>query len=330
MKILVAGGAGYIGSHTCKALSLAGHVPIVLDNLCQGQRDFVRWGELIVGDISDGNLLDHIFQERRIEAVIHFASFAYVGESVVEPDKYYRNNVCATLCLLDAMIRNKVSKIVFSSSCATYGIPQRVPIQEKDIQNPINPYGNTKLIVEKILADYDTAYNLKSICLRYFNAAGSDPDGQIGEMHNPEPHVIPCMLKAASGETHSFSIYGDDYDTPDGTCIRDYVHVVDLADAHVAALNLIEDTHSSDSFNLGIGNGYSVRRILDIVHEITKSSFSVEIKTRRPGDPPVLIANGEKARVELGWTPKYSIEAIIQTAWDWHIRKSNRKNLVFH
>jgi len=321
MKILVAGGAGYIGSHTCKALSQAGHMPIVLDNLCQGKRDFVRWGELVVGDISDSDLLDKIFQENRIDAVIHFAAYAYVGESVVEPGKYYRNNVCATLCLLDSMIHNKVNKIVFSSSCATYGIPQRVPILEQDFQNPINPYGNTKLIVEKILKDYDKAYNFKSICLRYFNAAGCDPDGQIGEMHDPEPHVIPCMLKAASGETQSFSIYGNDYDTPDGTCIRDFIHVNDLAEAHVAALNRLENNSSSDSFNLGTGNGYSIRKILEIVREITSRNFSLEIKNRRLGDPPVLIADGGKARMELGWNPKYSIEDIVQTAWKWHMKK---------
>lgn len=320
--ILVTGGAGYIGSHTVLALKEAGYNVVILDNLVYGHRDLVEkvlQVELIVGDTGDRALLDRLFKTRDITAVMHFSAYAYVGESVTDPAKYYRNNVLGTFTLLEAMLTASVKKFVFSSTCATYGIPEFVPIPENHPQNPINPYGATKLMVERILADFDVAYGFQSVRFRYFNAAGANPNGLLGEDHNPETHLIPLVLMTALGKRESISIFGTDYPTPDGTCIRDYIHVNDLADAHILGLEYLLKGGDSEVFNLGNGSGFSVREVIAAVEQVTGTSIAVEERDRRPGDPPILIGSSDKARAILGWQPQYpSIEDIVTHAWQWH------------
>lgn len=320
--ILVTGGAGYIGSHTVLALKQAGFNVIVLDNLVYGHRDLVDsvlQVELVVGDTNDRALLDNLFQTRDIAAVMHFSAYAYVGESVSDPAKYYRNNVVGTLTLLEAMLAASVKKFVFSSTCATYGVPQVVPIPEDHPQNPINPYGATKLMVERILSDFDVAYGLQSVRFRYFNAAGADPNGMLGEDHNPETHLIPLVLLTALNKRESISVFGTDYPTPDGTCIRDYIHVNDLATAHVLGLEYLLKGGSSEVFNLGNGKGFSVTEVIETAKLVTGRDIKVVECDRRPGDPPVLIGSSEKANKMLGWQPQYSsLKEIIAHAWQWH------------
>lgn len=317
--ILIVGGAGYIGSHVNKELNKRGYNTIVYDNLIYGHKEFVKWGIFEFGDLNDKKRLNEIFDKYKIDAVMHFAAYAYVGESVKEPSKYYNNNVCNTINLLDVMIAHDVKHFIFSSSCATYGEPIDMPIVEDAIQRPINPYGKTKLIIEKLLEDYEKAYGLHYSCLRYFNAAGDDPDCDIGELHNPETHIIPLTIYTALGKLDSFSIYGTDYSTFDGTCIRDYIHVLDLADAHIKALMYIKQNNKSENFNLGTENGTSVLEIIEEVKKVSGKEFLVNYAKKRPGDPAVLVGSNKKAKKLLNWEPNNSkIEYIIKTAWDWH------------
>ena len=321
-SILVTGGAGYIGSHAVLALKRVGYDVVILDNLVYGHRDLVEkvlQVELVVGDTGDRTLLDNLFNTHNIAAVMHFAAFAYVGESVTDPAKYYRNNVLGTLTLLEAMLAASIKKFVFSSTCATYGVPEVVPITEDHPQNPINPYGATKLMVERILSDFDVAYGLKSVRFRYFNAAGADPNGLLGEDHNPETHLLPLVLLTALGQRQSISIFGTDYPTPDGTCIRDYIHVSDLADAHILGLEYLLKGSDSEVFNLGNGNGFSVREVIETTQLVTGKAIKVLECDRRPGDPAILIGSSDKARNILGWQPQYSsLKEIIAHAWQWH------------
>lgn len=322
--ILVTGGAGYIGSHCVLALQASGFDVIVLDNLVYGHREFVEGLDhvtLIEGDIGDRALLDQIFSQATISAVLHFAAYAYVGESVDNPAKYYRNNVAGTLTLLEAMVAAQVNQIVFSSTCATYGIPSVVPITEDHPQAPINPYGMTKLMVEKILEDFSSAYHLKSVRFRYFNAAGADPLGRVGEDHDPETHLIPLVLQTALGQREAITIYGTDYETPDGTCIRDYIHVTDLAQAHLLGLDYLRDGGDTNVFNLGNGGGFSVREVIETAKKVTNRPIKVVEGIRRPGDPAILVGGAEKAKQILGWDPKYSdISTMIEHAWRWHCK----------
>ena len=318
-NVLVVGGAGYIGSHACKELARQGYNPIVLDNLVYGHKRFVKWGEFVLGDLNNIEHLRLVFKSVSIDAVMHFAAFAYVGESVQDPKKYYQNNVVATLNLLNVMLEHNVNKIIFSSSCATYGNPQYLPIDEEHPQNPINPYGMSKLFVENILRDYSLAYGLKYVSLRYFNAAGCDSEREVGEDHNPETHLIPLILKAATNLADSIKIYGVDYDTKDGTAIRDYIHVTDIANAHSLALSYLMDGGFSDVFNLGNGVGFTVNEVILAAKNITGINFNVESVARREGDPAVLIGSSDKIRRRLNWTtPNSSLENIILTAWLWH------------
>jgi UDP-arabinose 4-epimerase len=319
--VLVTGGAGYVGSHCCKAFAQAGWKVVVFDDLSRGWRDFVRWGPLIEGDILDPNALSAAMAEVKPDAVAHFAALAYVGESVTEPAAYYRTNVVGTLNVLDAMRASGVDKIVFSSTCATYGVPVRTPIDEDHPQSPINPYGRSKLMAETILRDHASAYDLRYVALRYFNAAGADLDGEIGEHHEPETHVIPLAIHGARRGDSSFSIFGDDFDTRDGTAVRDYIHVVDLADAHCRALNYLKQGGRSDVFNLGAGVGTTVREIAAAVANIAGRPLARTIIQRREGDPPSLVASAEKARAVLGWAPRHSdVGTIARSAWGWHER----------
>lgn len=323
--VLVTGGAGYIGSHAVLALQNAGYEVVVFDNLVYGHRDIVEnvlKVELIEGDTNDRELLDRVFAARPFSAVMHFAAYAYVGESVAYPDKYYRNNVIGTLTLLEAMVAAGIKSFVFSSTCATYGVPKIVPIPEDHPQDPINPYGATKLMVERILADFDQAYDFKSVAFRYFNAAGADPQGRLGEDHQPETHLIPLVLMAALGKRDAISILGTDYPTPDGTCIRDYIHVSDLAQAHVLGLNYLLQGGNSQRFNLGNGNGFSVREVIEMARKVTGRSINAIECDRRPGDPPALVGSAEKARSLLGWNPQYAdLEQILSHAWQWHQKR---------
>ena len=324
LDILVTGGAGYIGSHTCKALSEAGCQPIVFDNLIYGHEWAVKWGPLEVGDILDATALDAVFEKYRPSAVMHFAAYAYVGESVSDPEKYYNNNVGGTLALLNAMRRHGVDKLIFSSSCATYGAPQRLPITEEHPQMPINPYGQSKLMVEQILQDFDRAYGMRSISLRYFNAAGADPEGLIGEDHDPETHLIPIALDVARNRRALINIFGDDYDTQDGTCIRDYVHVSDLADAHVLALQALQRGEPTGAYNLGNGSGFSVREVIGAVEKVAGKRIETRVLPRRNGDPDVLLADSSLVRRSLGWSPKIiKLEEIISTAWAWYEKQAS-------
>ncbi|EAZ92057.1 UDP-glucose 4-epimerase GalE [Crocosphaera chwakensis] len=324
-KILVTGGAGYIGSHAVLALKKAGYDVIILDNLIYGHQDLVEKilkVELIIGDLGDRSLLKDIFKQYSIDAVMHFAAFAYVGESIKEPQKYYRNNVANTLTLLEAMKATSINKLVFSSTCATYGVAQFSPITEQHPQNPINPYGASKLMVEQILKDFSKAYDLNYVCFRYFNAAGAHPEGLLGEDHDPEPHLIPLVLLTALGKRKFISIFGRDYPTPDGTCIRDYIHVLDIAQAHLLGLNYLQQGGKSDIFNLGNGNGFSIQEVIDTAIEVTQKNINVKIGDRRPGDPPILVGSGEKAAKILGWKPQYSsLENILSHAWQWHQKR---------
>lgn len=313
--VLVTGGAGFIGSHTCKRLAQQGFMPVVYDNLSTGHRANVKWGPLVEGDLSDTERLQTTIRTYAPECVIHFAASAYVGESVEDPGKYYRNNVAASISLLEACRVAGPARIVFSSSCATYGVPQQLPITEDTVQSPINPYGRTKLMIELMLGDYARAYGLRSVALRYFNAAGADPEGQLTERHDPETHLIPRALMAAAGRIDRLDIFGDDYATPDGTCIRDYIHVTDLADAHVAAVNYLRDGGEVLKANLGSGHGTSIREVLDAIDRVTRRQVPVQMLPRRPGDPPVLYADTNWARQKLGFRAAYSdIDTIIRTA----------------
>ena len=322
-KVLVAGGAGYIGSHACKALAARGFVPVVYDNLSTGHRGFVRWGPLVEGDLLDEEALARTFAEHRPAAALHFAACAYVGESVEDPARYYRNNVVGALNLMDAARSGGNVPIVFSSTCAVYGEPRMLPITEDEPLVPVNPYGRTKLAVEQALSDYDAAYGLRSVRLRYFNACGGDPDGEIGESHDPETHLVPRAILAAVGRLAELTIFGDDYPTPDGTAIRDYVHVCDLADAHVAAVRLLLGGGESFSVNLGTGRGFSVREIVGAVERVTGLDVPCRIAPRRPGDPAVLVADSSRAERLLGFSAAHSdVETIVRTAHAWLARGS--------
>ena len=315
--VFVTGGGGYVGSHCAKAFAEAGWTVVTYDNFSRGHRDLVKWGEAIEGDILDRAALDAALARVTPDAVAHFAAFAYVGESMASPETYYRNNVLGTMTLLDAMIAAGVGQMVFSSSCATYGISNDL-ITEDTPQAPINPYGETKLICEKMIRDYGLAHGLRSVALRYFNAAGCDPEGETGERHDPEPHVIPLAIRGAMDGTFTFNIFGSDYDTPDGTCVRDYIHVSDLADAHKRALDYLADGGASDVFNLGTGRGYSVLELADAVGRVAGKPVPRVMADRRPGDPPRLVASADKAKRILGWVPERSdLDTILKTAWAW-------------
>jgi UDP-arabinose 4-epimerase len=318
MNIVVTGGAGYIGSHVCKALSRQGYTPVTIDNLVNGHEWAVKWGPLVKGDIGDRAVVDAAMREYRPKAVIHLAAFAYVGESVEHPAKYYRNNLCGAFSLLESMVENHVDKIVFSSSCATYGLPESLPISECHPQKPINPYGRTKLMIEQMLQDFGAAYGIRHISLRYFNAAGADPEGEIGEVHDPETHLIPTALKAAYGEIPAVDIYGDSWPTEDGTCIRDYIHVSDLADAHLRALSKLDEINCG-AYNLGTGSGCSVMQVIRVVENVTKRTVPFRIEPVRAGDPPKLVADASRAKEQLGWIPRLSdMATIVRTAHKWY------------
>jgi len=319
MAILVCGGAGYIGSHVNKELNLCGYETVVFDNLVYGHPEAVKWGKLYRGDLANIGDIERVFCENRIDAVLHFAAYAYVGESVDEPEKYYYNNVTNTLNLLSVMRKHGCKRIVFSSTCATYGEPEKTPITEDMPQNPINPYGATKLMVERIFKDYHKAYDLEFAVLRYFNAAGADPDGEIGESHTPETHIIPLILDAAAGKREDIKVFGTDYPTADGSCVRDYIHVKDLATAHVLALKNLEAGGESDFFNLGNTKGTSVLEVIESVKRVTGRDFKVTFSERRAGDPAILVGSSEKIRSVLGWQPQYGdIDTIVSHAWTWH------------
>jgi UDP-glucose 4-epimerase len=320
--VLIIGGAGYIGSHVNKLLNQRNYDTVIFDNLIYGHRSFVKWGDFVMGDLENRDQLQGCFRKYPIYAVMHFGSFSYVGESVINPAKYYRNNVINTVNLLDTMLKFNVKHFIFSSSCAIYGNPQQIPITEDHPQMPINPYGWSKLMIEQILKDYDGAYGIRYVNLRYFNAAGADPDGDMGEDHNPETHLIPLVLDVAAKRKPDVKIFGTDYETADGTCIRDYIHVADLADAHILALNYLNEIGQSDSFNLGNGKGFSVRELIQTAQKVTGCSIEFTETSRREGDPPVLIGCSEKARKKLNWQPQLDdIETIIKTAWNWHQKK---------
>jgi UDP-glucose 4-epimerase len=321
--ILVTGGAGYIGSHTVKLLLEKGYEAVVLDNLSRGHKEAIPDNLPFENiDLLDYNALLKSVKKYKIDAVIHFAAFSYVGESVENPGMYYRNNVLGSFNLINAVSEAGIKKFVFSSTCSVYGNPASMPISEKEPANPINPYARTKLMIENILGDYDIAHGLKHIALRYFNAAGCSDDASIGESHEPEPHLIPLIIYTAQGIKEKISVYGDDYDTPDGTCIRDYIHVNDLADAHIKALDFIDKTGNSDIINIGTGNGYSVKEMIDAAKRITGREIKSEITARRAGDPARLVADNTKAKNVLGWSPEYNLDGIITTAWNWY---ENRK-----
>jgi UDP-glucose 4-epimerase len=323
MNVLVIGGAGYIGSHMVKLLLDGDHSVVVLDDFSTGHRDAVLGGTVIDGDLGDRAVLDPIFSSHRFDGVIHFASLIQVGESVQKPDAYYRNNFANTLNLVEAMRAHDTKNLIFSSSAAVFGEPEYIPIDERHPKQPINPYGMSKLMVERMLTDIDRAYGLKSVSLRYFNAAGADPDGLLGERHDPETHLIPLVLEAASGRRQKVKVFGRDYDTPDGTCIRDYVHVVDLCEAHLLALAYLERDGETDAFNLGNGNGFSVQQVIDTARRVTGRPVAAEDAPRRPGDPARLVADCSRAREVLGWAPRYaSLERIVEDAWRWESRRS--------
>jgi UDP-glucose 4-epimerase len=319
MAILVTGGAGYIGSHTVLELLEASEDVVVVDSLEKGHRKAVPGGTLYCGNLCDEEFLDKVFKENEIDAVLHFAAYSLVGESVIDPLKYYDNNVIGTLRLITKLNEYRVKEIVFSSTAAVYGEPENIPILESDRTMPANPYGETKLAIEKALKWADKAYGIKYVSLRYFNAAGAHPSGKIGEDHNPETHLIPLVLKAALGKKESISIFGNDYDTPDGTCVRDYIHVTDLAKAHVLALKYLRHGGESSVYNLGNGQGFSVSEVIDIAREVTNVRIKAVIAERRPGDPAVLVASSEKIKRELNWQPRYNdLHTIMETAWNWH------------
>lgn len=320
--ILVTGGAGFIGSHACKALAKAGYHPVVYDNLSRGRREAVRWGEFEEGDLLDGGKLRDVIRRHRPEAVLHFAAFAYVGESVAQPGMYWRNNVAGSLSLLESMREEGTSRIVFSSTCATYGDPLETPITESHPQRPVNPYGESKLAVERMLDGFRRAYGMDCVSLRYFNAAGCDPDGEVGEDHDPEPHLVPRAILAALGRVPELEIYGDDWDTPDGTCVRDYIHVEDLARAHVLALEALRGGVAPVACNLGNGRGFSVREVVASVERVSGRRVPHRVAPRRPGDPSILVGSASLAASALGWTPRLGdLDAMVRTTWDWMRRR---------
>jgi UDP-glucose 4-epimerase len=322
MNILVTGGAGYIGSHCCKELFLSGYKPVVIDNLIYGHRENVRWGDFFEGDVGKKADLMECFTKSEIHAVMHFAAFAYVGESMVKPMKYYENNLRNTINMLQMMLEKGIRYLVFSSSCATYGNPVKLPIDEAHPQRPINPYGRTKYMIEEILRDCDKAYGMRFMSLRYFNAAGADPEGEVGEDHEPETHLIPLVLRAALDPSKPVSVFGRNYPTKDGTCIRDYIHVKDLASAHVLALDRLLKGQDSEFYNLGTGHGYSVMEVVEKAGQVTGKKIPYQNRARREGDPPVLVASNKKAINDLGWRLKWtSLESILETAWLWHAKK---------
>lgn len=319
MKILVTGGAGYIGSHFVKLLIDNNHETIVIDNLIRGHKEAVPKNvPLEVIDLLDYSSLSNVIKKYKPNAVVHFAAFAYVGESVENPQLYYLNNVVGSFNLIKAAVESEIKKFVFSSTCSIYGNPLMIPISEKESSKPINPYANTKLMIETILKDFDTAYGLKYVALRYFNAAGADPNGEIGESHNPETHLIPLVLYTALKKREKVLVFGNDYDTQDGTCIRDYIHVIDLADAHLKALEYLEKENQSTVINLGTGKGNSVLEIIKKAEKVSGKEIPYEIVGRRPGDPAILVADNKKAKEILNWSPKFSIEEILESAWKWH------------
>jgi UDP-glucose-4-epimerase GalE len=324
--ILVTGGAGYIGAHCCKALAEAGYLPVCFDNLSTGHRDFVNWGPLVVGDVGDTQAVADAIVAHEVVAVMHFAAFSQVGESVIDPQKYYLNNLCGTLSLLKAMLERKCTRLVFSSTGAVYGDAARDPIKEDSAGATVNPYGSSKWMIERVLGDYRRAYGLNSFCLRYFNACGADSSGAIGEFRDPETHLIPRAMMALQGYVQDFAIFGDDFDTPDGTAIRDYIHVVDLAAAHVLALDALLKGAAGGSYNLGTGSGYSVREILTVIERETGLKMPLVTKPRRAGDPPILVADPSAARNDLGFVPRCSdIATIVKSAWAWHQATHPRK-----
>lgn len=316
--VLVVGGAGYVGSHACLALAEAGFRPVVFDDLSNGHREHVRWGELEVGDVRDGARLDAVFVKHRPVAILHFAARIEVGESVKNPGVFFDNNVGGAITLIEAARRAEVNALVFSSTCATFGEPVYLPMDERHPQAPLNPYGRSKLMVEQMLADYDRCLGFRSAVMRYFNAAGADPEGRIGEWHDPETHAIPLAIQVAMGRRPHFTIFGDDYDTRDGTAVRDYVHVLDLADAHVAALRRLLAGGSSDSYNLGTGTGTTVRELVNGVGRVAGRALPIQMAERRAGDAPVLVGDNAKAREQLGWKPSRNLDAILSSAWQWH------------
>ncbi|ANJ68406.1 UDP-glucose 4-epimerase GalE [Halothiobacillus diazotrophicus] len=325
MNVLVVGGAGYIGAHMVKWLARAGHAVTTLDNLSTGHADAVRYGKRVIGDMADTALLDQVFTAERFDAVMHFAAFSLVAESIADPAIYYRNNVSHTINLLDAMRRHDVRQFIFSSSASTYGEPLQDLISEDHPQNPINPYGRSKWMVEQLLDDYASAYGLQSVCLRYFNAAGADPEGELGERHEPETHLIPLVLEAAAGQRAAITVFGTDYPTPDGSCIRDYIHVQDLCDAHLKALLWMQETGRSGRFNLGNGTGFSVLSVIEAARAVTGKPIPIVISDRRPGDPARLVADARLARSILGWVPAYpDLDRIIADAWRWTCRSRDR------
>ena len=324
MSVLITGGAGYIGSHCVNQLMNQGHKVVVLDDLSTGHKELIQTPHFVNASTADSDAVKKALHDYNIDAVMHFAAFAYVGESVTDPAKYYRNNVAGTQALLDAMRTEGVKRFIFSSTCASYGNPQYVPIDESHPQAPINPYGHSKLMVEQILKDYATAYGMQSVVFRYFNAAGADPGGKIGEWHEPETHLIPLILDVAAGRRESISILGTDYDTPDGTCLRDYIHVNDIAQAHLLGLKYllkkfpVTGPGTFEAFNIGTGNGYSVREVIKACESVTGKSVNVVEAPRRPGDPPCLVAKADHIKEQLGWSPEYTnLEAIVETAWAW-------------
>jgi UDP-glucose 4-epimerase len=317
-NILVAGGAGYIGAHTCLDLSNKGFTPVVYDNLSNGHAEFVKWGPLEIGDIRDRSRLDEVLAKHRPQAIIHFAAAIEVGESVRDPGGYFDNNVGGTITLLRAAQAAGIDKIVFSSTCATYGIPSAIPMDESHAQLPINPYGRSKLIVEQMLKDLDRYQGFRSFILRYFNAAGADPEGRIGEWHSPETHAIPIALDAALGRRPHFQVLGTDYDTRDGSCVRDFVHVLDLADAHTSAIQHLLSNGTSHALNLGTGRGTTVKELLETVRRVVGHDFEIKYGPRRDGDSPALVADNTLAKRTIGWSPRHDLQSIIETAWNWH------------
>lgn len=323
-SVLVTGGAGYVGSHVCLALAQAGFTPVVYDNLTNGHASFVQWGMLEEGDIRDAARLDEVIARHKPVALLHFAALIEVGESVKAPGRFYENNVAGAITLIEAARRGGIECMVFSSTCATYGDPVRLPMDETHPQAPLNPYGRSKLMVEQALADYSTYVGFRSVCLRYFNAAGADEEGRIGERHEPETHAIPLALQTALGQRSGFKLFGDDYDTRDGTAVRDYIHVMDLADGHVRALKYLLDGGETTVFNLGTGTGTTVKELIEAIRRTTNKPFEVEVVARRPGDAPSLVANNSRAREVLGWRPTRTLDDIVRSAWRWHAAEQAR------